>query len=309
MTAKKSLTMRPKEQEISQNIQEIDFASLPEQTLAKDGRLSLQELYRKFNELLKSGWTGQKISSQEISVAGEEITVPIFAFFSPACQTKEALETVVIAGIHGTEPAGPNAFAQYLETLIKIGSQEGVLVMPMGNPYGYYQNESRNPDNVSVGDSDHLLGRAPEPACREADEITSFLMGLGERIGPETKVIDLHEDNFGEDRESHVDSVGTYVYVHGERADRNPLALKIVKMLKRNLHPIIMEGETREKEKISGGMVINTEDGSIDQLLTERLGAGLAIVLETYILPDNDPPLEERIEIHLEALNIFFGRS
>jgi hypothetical protein len=41
-------------------------------------------------------------------------------------------------------------------------------------------------------------------------------------------------------------------------------------MLQDNLHPIIMEGETREKEKISDGMVINSQDGSIDQLLAER---------------------------------------
>ncbi|MCJ7689548.1 MAG: hypothetical protein MUO60_09555 [Clostridiaceae bacterium] len=80
-----------------------------------------------------------------------------------------------------------------------------------------------------------------------------------------------------------------------------------IRRVKRNLHPIIMEGETREKEKISGGMVINTEDGSIDQLLSERLGAKIVVVLETYILPDNDPPLEERVKIHLEALNIFYS--
>lgn len=309
MTAKKSLTMRPREQEISQNIQEIDLASLPEQTLAEDGRLSLKELYQKFNQLVEAGWTGQQISFQEISVAGETITVPIFAFFSPACQMNETLEAVVIAGIHGTEPAGPNALAQYLETLIEIGSQESLLLMPMCNPYGYYQNESKNPDDVSVGDSDHLLGKSEPPACREAAEITSFLMKLKERIGPETKVIDLHEDNFGEDEESHVDSVGTYIYVHGKGADKNPVALKMVEMLQENLHPIITEGETREKEKISEGMVINSQDGSVDQLLAEKLGAGLAIVLETYILPINDPPLGERVKIHIEALDIFFGRS
>jgi hypothetical protein len=310
MVAKKSLTMRSLKLENQPKISEIDFASLPEKTLAKDGRLSIKELYRKYNELLKAGWTGQQISSQEITVAGEEITVPIYAFFSPAAQKEGVLKAIVIAGIHGTEPAGPNAIAQYLDTLIKIGSQESVLLMPMCNPYGYYNDESKSPNGESVGDSDHLLKKnKKKPACREAGEITAFLMQQSERINSETKVLDLHEDNFGEDKRRHADSVGTYIYVHGERADKNPRALKIVKMLQDNLHPIIMEGETREKEKISGGMVINSQDGSIDQLLAEKLRAGLAIVLETYIIPDNDPPLEVRIKIHLEALNIFFGRS
>ncbi len=311
MTAKKSLTMRPKEQEISQNIQKIDLSSLPEQTLAEDGRLSLKELYRKFNELLEAGWTGQQISSQEISVAGEEITVPIYAFFSPAAQTDETLKAIVIAGIHGTEPAGPNAIAQYMKTLIEIGSQESILLMPMCNPYGYYQNESRNHDDMSVGDSDHLLGigKSEEPACREADEITSFLMGLKERINFGTKALDLHEDDFREDPRRYGDSAGTYIYVHGEEVDKNPLALEILEMLRENLHPLLEKGKTRFKESIIGGLVTNSHDGSIDELLAIRLRAGIAIVLETYVVGLNDPPLEERVKIHLKALDIFFGRS
>ena len=278
--------MRSRELENQQKISGIDFASLPEKTLAEDGRLSLKELYQRFNQLLEAGWPGQEISFQEISVAGEKVRVPIFAFFSPACQMNETLEAVLISGIHGTEPAGPNAITQYLETLIEIGSQESLLLMPLCNPYGYYQDERMSPNGESVGDSEHLVPRRKilsllcllfrwkKPACREAGEITAFLMGLKRRIDSETKVLDLHEDNFGEDRRSHADSVGTYLYVNGKEAEKNPLALKTVQMLQNNLHPIITEGKTRFKEKIVNGFVINSRDGSVDQLFFEKLGLG-----------------------------------
>ena len=183
--------------------------------------------------------------------------------------------------------------------------------MPMCNPYGYYNDKSKSPNGASVGDSDHLLGlgEGKGPACREADEITSFLMALEERINSETKVLDLHEDDFREDPRHYGDSAGTYIYVHGEEADKNPLALRILEMLQKNRHPLIGEGQTRFKESIIGGLVTNSHDGSIDELLVVILRAGLAIVMETYVVDLNDPPLEERVEIQTEALNIFSGRS
>lgn len=303
--------MGSRERENNQTILEIDLTSLPEQTLAEDGRLSLKELYQSFDELLKAGWTGQQISHQEILVEGEEIAIPIFAFFSPACQEKENLGAIVISGIHGTEPAGPNALAQYIEPLIEIGKQESFLLMPSCNPWGYHNDKRMSPNGESVTDSEHCLGMRDEPLSREADEITTFLMELGERIDSGTKVLDLHEDDFREDPKRETDSVGIYlyIYIHGEEPEKNPLALAIVKILQDNLHPIITEGTTRFGEKIVNGLVINSKDGSIDHLLFEKLGAGLGIVLETHVIDLDDPPLGERVNTHREALNIFFGRK
>jgi hypothetical protein len=190
----------------------------------------------------------------------------------------------VISGLHGEEPAGPNAIAQEIEAVAGLAiSGVPVVLLPVSNPEAYRRNW-RYPNTAerdwrkggySVGDSEYLLPdletgttpRAARPPGPETEAYTRYVLDLARRYPP-LLVIDLHEDELS--------SEGGYVYSQGVRADGNPVVAEVTRLLRDSAIPIRRDGRTRFDEPIVDGVVSRDDrggpirDGSIDELLSAR---------------------------------------
>ena len=62
--------------------------------------------------------------------------LPIIALRSP----KKGPAIWVLAGIHGEEPAGPNAVAAAIADIAMLGEHRPVVLLPLLNPHGYARN-------------------------------------------------------------------------------------------------------------------------------------------------------------------------
>lgn len=229
----------------------------------------------------------------------------------------------LITGVHGEEPAGPNALAQHVDALGELARTVPLVVLPLCNPLGYvrgwrYPNAPRvsdDPPGCSVGDSEHLLlsrdggARAPAPVSPQADALTRWVLSKA-RAWPPALVIDLHEDD-GLDE--------GYIYAQGPLGAGDPIAGLAVEALVAGGVSLCLEGVTRFGEPIRSGVVDGAADGSIDELLAARRilfggaivpgpAASSVIVVETGA---RQIPLAERVRGHralLAALPHMFPR-
>ncbi|MBI4232182.1 hypothetical protein HY605_03025 [Candidatus Peregrinibacteria bacterium] len=290
-----------------------------------DGRMNLAELFASYSPLFDSEhWEGDVAFEQRVLDEGGQVMghLPVFSL-----RTKTRGSALyLIAGIHGEEPAGPNALARNVDFVDEL-RREGlpVVLLPMCNPAGYFRDwryqDTRRGSGSSVGDSDHLVlqkkGRAPKyaaPISKEAEALTSHVLGL-QHEWPADLVIDLHED---EDDGLNPRCVHPYIYSQGRRKTKDPVAKRVVEILKESGMSIQMSGRTRFKEKIKGGIVVGDGDGSIDQLLSagrfhkdgkihKKRAARSVVVVETPTLQVNGEgtrplPLELRVRAHERAI-------
>jgi hypothetical protein len=275
-----------------------------------DGRRPIQELYRAYQTLLERGWKLDIVNQSQPE--GRTYPLPIIALRSP--QAGKAVW--ILSGIHGEEPAGPNAIAASIDAIAALGEHRPVVLLPLNNPHGYANNwrylnmatYSETVEGQSVGDSSHLLvdpdtptaARASAASSPEAAAITAYVLQLAADYPPAVS-IDLHEDN--------LISEG-YVYSQGALGATDPLALAAVHVLEDNGIPLKMSGETRFGEPISGGIIGPVVDGSIDELMSAgsiivdgqpRPGpeAGTVLVFET---PAGRVGLQTRIDAHAALL-------
>jgi len=265
---------------------------------AGDDRPPLSEIFSAFDPLLLAGWRTIEIATQPAPSGGR---LPIRAYVNA-----EPLDAVLIGGIHGREPAGALALARYVPRLAERGGTLGLLVMPLLNPWGYLHHVRYGPSGASVSDSDHLLGRLPGPACPEAAAITAFVMD-GVRIRPGAAVLDLHEDPVYEAPDYQFEGSGSYLYVTGAGAMAHPASRRVRDCLERSRLPLVREGVTRFGERLTGGIIVDTADGSIDELLARRVGCSPVITVENLLHAPDSPPLARRVEVYLDVLEAFFG--
>jgi hypothetical protein len=283
-------------------------------TYTADGRLSLVDLYRAQCELQRDpGWVLEELFREELTLAGgERIALP--ASCLRTARTGPALW--ILAGIHGEEPAGPNAVAERLPALAALDRRGiPIVVMPLLNPLGYQRNwrypdvaiySERNPGS-SVGDSDHLLPddkgkpRRALAVSRQARSVTTRVVDLA-RVYPPVLALDLHEDNLLRQG---------YLYSQGATGANDPAAAAIVAIFRKHGFAILMSGKTRFGETVRDGIVSGVKDGSIDELLSakeilvggsRRAGpAGRSIlVLETSLM---NTPLADRQKVHETILD------
>lgn len=275
-----------------------------------DERKPVEELYRAYTSLLEKGWKLDIIIQSQPQ--GRAYSLPIIALRTP--QTGAACW--ILSGIHGEEPAGPNAIAESIDAIAALGERQAVVLLPLNNPHGYannwrYLNMERYSDTVegqSVGDSSHLLTDPEDPArarastasSPEADAITRYILRVSAQYPPASS-IDLHEDN--------LISEG-YVYSQGKSGATDPLALAAVRTLKEQGIPLKMSGQTRFGEEITGGIIGPLMDGSIDELMSAGTvivagqpqpgpGAHTVLVFET---PADKVSLQQRIGAHAALL-------
>ena len=281
-----------------------------------DGRRPVEDLYQAYLGLVDHGWTLEVVA--ESQPEGTARPLPIIALRSPA----SGPAAWILSGIHGEEPAGPNAIAAAIDDIARLGSRRPVVLMPLLNPQGYARNwrylnvavYSETVDGNSVGDSSHLLpdaqspARVPLPAASsaEADAVTRYVLARSADYPPECS-IDLHEDNLIHEG---------YVYSQGALGAADPLAIEAVSVLRDNGVPIKAGGTTRFDEPIDGGIIGPVTDSSIDELMSAAtvIAGGQArpgprartvLVFET---PAAALPLERRVAAHAALLRRLAAR-
>jgi hypothetical protein len=281
-----------------------------------DGRAPIEFLYRASLGLVDRGWTADVIASS--APAGTEAPLPIVALRSPIAGPA----VWILAGIHGEEPAGPNAVAAAIDDIAKLGEHRAVVLLPLLNPHGYARNwrylnvavYSESVDGQSVGDSSHVLpsaedpaqARASAPSSPEAGAITAWILRQ-QADYPAAISIDLHEDNL-------IDA--GYVYSQGIAGAADELATAAVAVLRESGVPIQMDGKTRFDEPIALGIIGPVTDSSIDELMSARAvlaqgerrpgpGAETVLVLET---PAAVLPLSQRVGAHAALLRTLARR-
>jgi hypothetical protein len=277
-----------------------------------DGRKPISELYASFLQLEKEGWVFEEICLSEGTWKGKTVSLPIISL-----RTKKKGKSIwILSGIHGEEPAGPNALSEGIKTVLELGKKTPVVLVPLCNPLGYlrnwrYLNHEKYSEDIigkSVGDSDHLILNPKIPnkplkdksTSLEAEALTNHVLKLSKKYPPLISV-DLHEDNMINEG---------YVYSQGKDSTNDSVAKEIVKTLAENGIPIKMNGKTRFGEDISEGIIGNQKDGSIDELVSsEKIylnkkiingpNAKTVIVVET---PAAAMSLEKRKYAHLKIL-------
>jgi hypothetical protein len=238
-----------------------------------DGRKTERELMDSFSALsTRHGW-----QSETIYAYSGPGSLAIKAWHTP--HRGEALW--ILSGIHGEEPAGPNAIAGSLQAIVALAeSGIPVVVIPLCNPKAY-RNNWRYPNTAerdwrkggySVGDAEHLLpdlksGTRPRAAAApgpETQALTAYVLQLA-RAYPPRLVLDLHEDELSME--------GGYIYSQGSQAAHSAVGKEIVRLLRSAGIAIRHSGMTRFGEPIEGGVISQDQqglpirDGSIDELL------------------------------------------
>jgi hypothetical protein len=217
-----------------------------------------------------------------------------------------SVDHVLIGGIHGREPAGAVALARYAGRLAELGRSRSILLLPLLNPWGYSRHVRYGPSGQSVSDSDHHLGRAAAPACPEAAAITAFVLDPA-RVASGAAVLDLHEDPVYEDPGYHLEGSGSYLYVSGPGALEHPVTRRVRRCLEEGPLPLVKDGVTRFGERLADGVIVDTEDGSIDELLAKKRACSPVLTAEIVLRSETTPPLPHRASFYLAVLDAFFG--
>jgi hypothetical protein len=238
-----------------------------------DGRQMVEQLSNRYETLSSDhGWQAETIFRYP----------GVDALSIRAWRTEHTGEALwILAGMHGEEPAGPNAIAENLESIVELAaSGVPVVVIPLCNPKAY-RNNWRYPNTperdwrqggYSVGDSEYLLPdleagatpRAAAPPGPETRALTEYVLKLASTYPPRL-VLDLHEDELS--------TTGGYVYSQGRQADGNPVVAEVIRQLQDSGIPIRLSGRTRFDEPIVEGVISRDDkgmpirDGSIDELL------------------------------------------
>jgi len=296
---------------------------IPE-TYSEDGRISLSNLFESYCKLESFGWKKEVIAIQN--------GLPVIAFTTPKKENRQVKSLWILGGIHGEEPAGPNAFSSQIEVINNLG-KEGIPVVfiPLLNPLGYskdwrYENEKRDFRlGHSVGDAEHLLldkegkARAVSSKSQTAKQILDWVTKTIPIFQPEL-VIDHHEDRVTETYPSG-DSrnlTSCYLYLSGKNGKGIDIAKEINQIFKNTGLPVVDNGTTRFGEAIQDGMVTNVSDGSIDEFfisekyidpnthkIISKPPASVVIVVETTIPFDSSISLTKRQIAHEEVIKSY----
>ncbi|MCC6747925.1 MAG: hypothetical protein IT371_09725 [Deltaproteobacteria bacterium] len=263
----------------------------PVKTYSRDGRASLNDLYAAYDRLAQEhGWIREVVYVARTTVDGKRVRLPVVAYRTP----QQGKAIWIVSGVHGEEPAGPNALAQKknVDRLAKIAKERGIpmVVMPLLNPAGYrknwrYQNIRRNwRKGKSVSDVDHLVlglaeaGQDPTKTIRAkaisplSRDVTTWIAKMSTAYQP-VLWLDSHEDERNK---------GTYSYVYSQTATgaKDPVAQALRKILGRAGFPSQRSGKTRFGETIVNGVVSNLGDRSL-----EDLAARDRVVLDGKVVP------------------------
>lgn len=269
--------------------------------------MPLEKIYKAFLSLPENNWD-RKIVYTEMTTLndGQKIDAPILSFFTK----KTGRAFWIVAGIHGEEPAGPNALAKSIKIINDLANKGIPMVfLPLCNPKGYWRNwryldsrRGKRGKGNSVGDSEHLLlslgkkwPRRKLPRSRQSDALTKEVINLS-KTHPPLITINFHEDELAK-REY-------YIYSQGKDGFADPIVKEIVRLFEKNHIKLMKHGKNWFGENIKNGIIYGIHDGSIDELFSaekiflnnkiiKKPAAKSVIVVET---PIKNAPIEERIK-------------
>ncbi len=277
-----------------------------------DGRATLADLSARYETLSRQhGWRQETIYTYP-----DDPELAIRAWLTPGSGPALWL----LSGIHGEEPAGPNAIARQLDSLVTLADAGvSIVLIPMCNPKAYRSNwrYPNTPERdwrkggYSVGDSEYLLPdlehgtgpRAPAAPGPETVSLTQFVLRTA-KLYPPRLVLDLHEDELSTE--------GGYIYSQGANPDASPVGAEIIRLLEGSGIPIRMSGRTRFDEPIVDGVISRDDkggpirDGSIDELLasSEIFVAGRKVpgpAAPTVIVVETPAFAGSRLELRVAA--------
>ncbi|MEZ0260345.1 MAG: hypothetical protein ACAH80_05005 [Alphaproteobacteria bacterium] len=264
-----------------------------------DTPASIEALYSAYHRLTADGWIAETVAVS----ARRGMAQPILSF-----KTKAVGPALwILSGIHGEEPAGPNALAEGIDVIRDIGRHMPVVLLPLCNPLGYVSgwryldrpDWQEGVEACSVGDSEHVL-RGAAPSSPEASALVAQVLKLS-ATHPPVITADFHEDSLLDEG---------YVYSQGSLATQDPVALAAIEALRTSGIALRMSGKTRFGEEIAAGVVGPQADGSIDELLAAQSiiidgkpakgpGAQTVLVIETPAAM----PLPQRTAAHIAVLS------
>ena len=294
---------------------DILFEQMKDIKTHPDGRTSLVDLYRRHYELeTKYGFKKEVIYTIQIDARSKHIAVPVFCYISPHPEGTDSL--TLMTGIHGEEPGPPNAVANQIDEIGRLGQKMTLTIMPLLNPAGYYRNWRFHDMPFSlkrrnVTDSRHLLPDSSDPSksmlaypqSKISDRFTRYFLDLNRRY-PIRLFFDLHED---------AKLIEGYLYSQGQLVEHDPVAIECAQILVDNGVKLKMDGETRfPGEVVRNGLVFDqnggpVQDGSIDQLAAAHFvfKKGLLVpnhAAHTAIVPETPTiggiTFDERVRAH-----------
>lgn len=198
----------------------------------------------------------------DIEILGSVHYDKCYPFISSHTHSKLAKYNVVInAGTHGTEVIGVRIMLRFLQEFNQaLLGHYNFLLFPIINPYGYTYNIRRNGNKQYANTGFTLSEEKLTPEATLIKEIIPHKVDL---------FLDLHSDN----------KTGFYIYER-KRPNKDSLAEKSLKILKKNKIPIL-EADTVYTEKCVDGVVVQPiKDGSMDDSMFQR-GAVYSLCIET----------------------------
>lgn len=187
---------------------------------------------------------------------------------------------LIAAGFHGNEIAGPLGLIEYLET---HDPHPNTSYLPMVNPTGYlldsrYNYLKQSPNSGWVHETHEL--------CMESQALQDNLDTL--RILSIDGFLTLHED-----------PTNSNFYLYCTSQEPVPSVVHEMISVGATRHGVLEKGSYKNIA-INNGLVLNTHDGTFEDLLF-HLGVPLTICTET---PMSDP-LKSRIQTTIELIDTF----
>ena len=270
-------------------------------TYNKDNRISLDKVYSQLSKLNKKLWDKEIIFIE----ADDNYLLQVLGFRTK----KKGKALYLIAGIHGEEPAGVNAISKNIFFLNKLARKIPIVLIPIANPKGYrrnwrYPNQkrySKKRQYFSIGDSEPFLIKGKKKKISNQARLMNQFIINSIKTHPPVLSLDFHEDE---------SKTGAYIFSHGKLGAKDPIAIKIVKILKKKKFKFYNKSKTRFKEPIINGIVEYPQDNSIDELLSSKKiivnnrkvpgpNSKSVIVIETNTI---GIPLKKRVEAHSKIL-------
>ena len=272
-------------------------------TYNKDNRISLDKIYAQLLKLNEKLWDTEIIFIE----ADDKYLLQVLGFRTK----KKGKALYLIAGIHGEEPAGVNAIAKNIFFLNKLARKIPIVLIPIANPKGYrrnwrYPNQktySPKKQYFSIGDAEPFLIRGKKKKISNQARLMSHFIIDSIKTHPPVLSLDFHEDE---------SKTGAYIFSHGKLGAKDPVAGKIVKILKKRGFKFYDKSKTRFNEPIINGIVESANDNSIDELMSSKKiilnnrkikgpDAKSVIVIETNTI---GIPLKKRVEAHSKILKL-----
>jgi len=281
-------------------------------TYQRDRRKPIEKIYQSFLKLDSKIWNMQVYDYHVFKIRNKEFKIPVLCFTTK----KQGKALWLITGIHGEEPAGPNAFYENVYFINELAKKIPIVLFPLCNPSGYvrdwrYPNRRRRPRGkvTSVLETseyfllnleDETKPREEIPSGKKPAALTLQAIKLYKKYPPVLS-LDFHEDE---------SLTKSYIYSQGKLGSNDPIAKQVVKILIRNGFKLKMSGKTGFNQKIKNGVVEIVHDDSLDELISSKKiiikgkqvdgpDAKSVIVIETNTV---NIPIEKRVAAHEEIL-------